>query len=248
MNRTPLIFLGILVSLAFSFWGLIFIPQTQIGQQQQTTNQETLALYPAPRSGLARKGADVYRAQGCAECHSQQVRDRSFGTDIVRGWGVRFTVAQDYLGDYPVMTGIQRVGPDLANISLRRPDSKWHLQHLYDPKSVVNGSIMPAYRYLFEKRRIGFRPQRSDNALTGVDTPEGYEIVPTDDAEALVAYMLSLRADVDLFEAPVPRRPGAGTNAPPDQSGGTNATNAASSAPVPQGAPAQAVPTTAPSK
>jgi cytochrome c oxidase cbb3-type subunit 2 len=243
VNRGPFIFLGILVSLALSFWGLVFIPQTQIGQQQQATNSITGELYPASRSGLARRGADVYRAEGCVECHSQQVRNRSFGTDIERGWGVRFTVAQDYLGDYPVMLGIQRAGPDLANISTRQPNRQWHLQHLYDPKSLVAGSIMPQYRYLFEKRRLGLRQQQSERALRNVSAPAGYEIVPTDSAEALVAYLLSLRADADLFEGPVPRPPGAETNAVPGQAG-TNATNAAA-APVPAGAastPAAATP------
>jgi hypothetical protein len=32
--------------------------------------------------------------------------------------------------------------------------------------------------------------------------PAGYEVVPTDDAKNLVAYLLSLRADVPLYEAP----------------------------------------------
>src|SRR6266850_1105002 len=148
MNRSPFVFLGILASLAISFWAFIFLPQTQIGQQQATNTLDTAELYPAARSGLAKKGAEVYRAQGCVECHTQQVRDRSFGSDFDRGWGVRFTVAQDYLGDYPVMLGVQRIGPDLTNIGLRRPDADWHFRHLYNPKSVAPGSMMPPYRYL----------------------------------------------------------------------------------------------------
>src|SRR6184192_2429383 len=125
MNRAPLIFVGILASLALSFWGLIFIPQTQIGQQTATNLVETGDLYPAARAGLAKRGAEVYRAEGCVECHSQQVRDRQFNSDTERGWGIRFTVARDYIGDYPVMLGIQRVGSDLANVSARRPDPRW---------------------------------------------------------------------------------------------------------------------------
>src|SRR5437764_14566803 len=103
MSRATFLFLGILGTLALSFWGLIFIPQTQIGQQTATNLVETGELYPATRAGLAKKGAEVYRAEDCVECHTQQVRDRSIGTDVQRGWGVRFTVAQYYLGDYPVM-------------------------------------------------------------------------------------------------------------------------------------------------
>ena len=51
----------------------------------------------------------------------------------------------------------------------------------------------------------------------------GYEVVPTRDAKALAAYLMSLRADEPLFNAPltVPTAPPAATNAP----AGTNATN-----------------------
>ncbi len=229
MNRSPIVFLGILASLALSFWGLIFIPQTQIGQQQATNTLDTGELYPAPRAGLAKNGADVYRAQGCVECHTQQMRDRSFGSDFDRGWGIRFTVAQDYLGDYPVMLGSQRIGPDLANVGLRRPDADWHFRHLYDPQSVAPGSMMPPYRYLFQKRRIGWRYQPAERALKMENIPAGYEIVPSEQAEALVAYLMSLKAQVELQEAPVPKPKNPGTNASPVQGTTTNSTNVANS-------------------
>ena len=74
------------------------------------------------------------------------------GPDIARGWGNRRTVARDFLFDYPVMLGSQRVGPDLANIGVRQPDANWHLRHLYAPAAEVKGSTMPAYPFLFERR------------------------------------------------------------------------------------------------
>ena len=45
----------------------------------------------------------------------------------------------------------------------------------------------------------------------------GYEIVPTTEARALVAYLLSLRAETPLFDAPLTApaaAPGPATNAP----------------------------------
>ena len=63
---------------------------------------------------------------------------------------------------------------------------------------------MPPFRDLFEVRRI--QGQRSDEALdlTGADAPAaGYEVVPTSEAKNLVAYLLSLRHDYPLPEAPV---------------------------------------------
>ena len=63
---------------------------------------------------------------------------------------------------------------------------------------------MPCFSDLFLVRKI--QGQRSDDALnlTGADAPkEGYEVVPTADAKNLVAYLLSLRHDYPLPEAPV---------------------------------------------
>lgn len=128
------------------------------------------------------------------------------GADISRGWGKRRTVAQDYIYDPVVQPGTRRAGPDLANVGLpsRKPDANWQLEHLYAPKSKVTGSTMPAYRFLFEKRKIGKVPSADALKLTGADAPPaGYEIVPTEKAHALVAYLLSLRADAPLFESPV---------------------------------------------
>lgn len=122
-------------------------------------------------------------------------------------------MAQDYLRDQPVMLGRLRIGPDLANIGVRMGAGntnvepgmvEYHLKHLYHPRTVVPKSVMPAYPYLFEKRRIEGAPSPRALKLEGEYAPEeGYEIVPTPDAEALVAYLLSLRSDVPLPEAPV---------------------------------------------
>src|SRR5437868_13621241 len=128
MNSGPLLFLGIFASLASAFWGLVLAPQLQLGGQEQVVNQINFGLYPQPRGGGAKQGAEVYRALGCVECHSQQVR--GLGADNARGWGARQTVAQDYLGDSPVLLGSQRIGPDLANIGLRQTNAVNLLQHL----------------------------------------------------------------------------------------------------------------------
>jgi cytochrome c oxidase cbb3-type subunit 2 len=69
----------------------------------------------------------------------------------------------------------------------------WHHVHLYSPRRINLDSNMPAYRFLYEKRRI--RDQRSADALrlTGSDAPpEGWEVIPTYDAKCLVAYLMAL--------------------------------------------------------
>jgi len=126
------------------------------------------------------------------------------GPDIARGWGKRRSVAEDALFDYPVMPGSQRIGPDLADVGSRQPDLNWHLRHLYAPQAEVKGSIMPPYRYLFEKRRVERGPSSEALALTNEFGPGArYEIVPTTEAKALAAYLISLRANTPLFTAPL---------------------------------------------
>jgi hypothetical protein len=138
------------------------------------------------------------------------------GPDIERGWGTRRTVAADFLFDSPVMLGSQRVGPDLANIGVRSPDANWHLKHLFAPRAVTMDSPMPSYRFLFEEKKIGDEP--SSDALQGLPKEfaprDGYEIVPKPEAKALVAYLLNLRAETPLYEAPLTPPKPASTNAP----------------------------------
>lgn len=218
MNSGPLLFVGILFTLASSFWGLILLPQLQIGREQPVLLAATGELYPAPRAGLAQRGAQVYRANGCVECHTQQVRPRGSGNDLDRpGWGQRRTVAQDYLRDYPVQLGNLRVGPDLTNIGARQTNVTWHLTHLYNAKLTSPGSMMPPYAYLFEERALKPGRARSEDSLPV--GPVDVEVLPTDDARALAAYLLSLKSEASLFEAPVPRP---ATNAAPAETAVTN--------------------------
>lgn len=131
------------------------------------------------------------------------IRVRATGPDMARGWGQRGSVARDYLQDQPLLLGSQRLGPDLANIGVRKPDPNWHLKHLYAPDLVVTNSTMPPYRFLFEERRIRQEPSPEALVLEGALAPApGFEIVPTAEASALAAYLVSLKSDVPLFEAP----------------------------------------------
>jgi cytochrome c oxidase cbb3-type subunit II len=224
MNSGPLVFLGTFFALATSWLAFVLAPQLQIGDQKTVLLEDTGQYYPSMRAGMARQGEQVYRANGCFYCHSQQVRPKGLGGDVERGWGGRSgkvqSVDQDYLYDHPVMLGDQRVGPDLTNLGLRQTNVTWLMLHLYDPQLTTPKSVMPPYRFLFEKRKLNFGEKPSDDALPlGNSIPANIEVVPTDNAQALVAYLLSLRADSVLFEAP-PRKT---TNAP------TAATNAAPS-------------------
>jgi cytochrome c oxidase cbb3-type subunit II len=208
MRYGPLIFLGVFFTLAASWCGLVLVPQLQFGNEMPVTLKATGLQYPLPRSGLAHEGMEVYRAEGCIYCHSQQVRAKYFGDDIERGWGKRGSVSRDYLYDNPVMLGTMRTGPDLSNIGERQSSEQWHLQHLYNPQITSPGSIMPPFPFLFDVHKIGPRPSPDALKLSGkYAPPPGCEVVPKPSALALVAYLLSLKSDVSLPEAPLPGAP-----------------------------------------
>src|SRR5689334_22463535 len=68
----------------------------------------------------------------------------------------------------------------------------WHHRHLYSPQSMGpenRDSIKPAYRFLYEQRRITGERSADALQLSGAEAPgEGWEVVPTYDAKCLVAY------------------------------------------------------------
>ena len=251
------IFLAVFVALGGSWCGFVLAPELQLGGAKQTAILNSSDVYPVGRPGEATQGSSVYRANGCAACHTEQVRQNGMtcgvtlteagknpqavtnlisslvltnltkeeadaasakitaaggkteihitatGPDIARGWGMRQSVAEDYLYDQPVQLGSLRAGPDLANAGARA-DANWQLLHLYAPKSVVKGSTMPPFRYLFEVRKIGREP--SPDALKlppEFAPPAGCEVVPKPEAQELAAYLLSLRANAPLYSAPI---------------------------------------------
>jgi cytochrome c oxidase cbb3-type subunit 2 len=282
MKNGFVVSIAALIALGLSWCGFVLAPVMQLGTEKQATVLNSSELYPVGRPGEANQGLQVYCANGCAACHTEQVRQdgvtcyldivsygknrtavveamekiaeqisltnpraleierlRSAGSpepflngvtkenadtaaeaisvaggkteirigatgaDIWRGWGVRQSVAADFLYDYPVQLGSLRAGPDLANIGIRAPDLNWQLVHLYAPQALVKNSTMPPFRFLFEVRKIGGAP--SPDALQfpkAFAPPAGCEVVPKPEAKQLAAYLSSLRADAPLYEAP----------------------------------------------
>jgi cbb3-type cytochrome oxidase cytochrome c subunit len=279
------VFLAAFVALGASWFGFVYGPVKQLGGAKQTEILQSSDTWPQQRTGQATLGLQVYRACGCAACHTEQVRQTgavdeialtslggyqaadfkeyvrsvmivpalmnysntimgnlerwngqvpvtlysgddsdvvtalggklkvgsiktdarivATGIDITRGWGVRQSVAADYLYDQPVQLGSLRAGPDLTTIGVREPDVNWQLQHLYAPRSLAKNSTMPSFRFMFKVRKIGVQP--SPDALTlpaEFAPPAGMEVVPSAAARELAAYLVSLKANAPLYEAP----------------------------------------------
>src|SRR5438094_634759 len=102
-------------------------------------------------------------------------------------------------------SGSQTAGPPWPIQTIGEPpmySAAWHHVHLYSPRSINFDSNMPAYRFLYKKRRISDAHSAEALQLTGSDAPpEGWEVVPTYDAKCLVAYMMALNQSHPLSEA-----------------------------------------------
>lgn len=221
MKNLPLLFFGIFFFLAFSWWGIIFVGQRSpnLGGLQPATetlvdaegnpvggtegfNNPDMTAYPLALVGSAQRGKEVYISMGCVYCHSQQVRRKGIGSDFERGWGDRQTVARDYIQQERVMLGTMRTGPDLMNVGQRIPTADWHHLHLYNPRTTSPGSYMPPFAFLYDLREIGDTGPSPEALNLGGEfaPPPGYEVVPKQEANDLVAYLLSLKLDYDLPE------------------------------------------------
>lgn len=195
MARTSLVALGAFAIMASAITVLVVIPKMML---RQVKPPAALAAY-TERQLL---GREVYIANGCVYCHSQQVRDPSFTTDVDRGWGSRATVPEDYVYDRPHLLGTMRTGPDLINVGQRLPDVDWHLIHLYDPRALADWSTMPAFPYLFEERRPeDVRPGDHVIRIPGPRAPKGVAIVAKPEALALADYLISLKRQYPVADS-----------------------------------------------
>ncbi len=203
MNKGPLLFLGIFLTLAFSWTGIVLTNHGDLGKIGTYVDPDTGTAFPRAVPGLARQGKLVYQQLGCIYCHTQQVRRPGFGADDLRGWGERQSVPRDYVQQDRLLLGTMRTGPDLMNVGARPLNADWHYKHLLDPQLTSPGSIMPPFGFLFETRKIVGQP--SPKAIQGLPPQyapaSGYEVVPTHRAEALVAYLMSLKHEFDYPES-----------------------------------------------
>ncbi len=202
MKNNVIFFLGLVSALAISWAGIVLGSNAQLGALAPFYDDSEGAAFPQRLPGVAAQGQLVYRDLGCAACHTQQVRRPGFGVDKERGWGDRQSVARDYIYQPAPQLGLSRIGPDLANLADRKPTALdasdlYHLLYAGAPG-------MPTYRFLFETRTLGVGAQASEKALKLVGALEpkaGTEVVPTPQAESLVAYLLSLKNPYTYPEA-----------------------------------------------
>jgi cytochrome c oxidase cbb3-type subunit II len=96
-----------------------------------------------PYTPLELAGRNIYVREGCYNCHSQMIRPLR---DEIERYG-HYSLAAESMYDRPFQWGSKRTGPDLARVGGKYSDD-WHRDHLQAPKSVVPGTVMPAYPWL----------------------------------------------------------------------------------------------------
>jgi cytochrome c oxidase cbb3-type subunit I/II len=174
-----------------------------------------------PYTPLEIQGRDIYIREGCVSCHTQMVRP--FRSEVQRydPKGGEYSKAGEYVYDHPFLWGSKRTGPDLIRIGGKYADS-WHYRHMLTPGDVSNGSIMPAYPWLYEQlidksttakkiaamRTIGvpYEEGYEEKANAVLDEQakkiteslkmEGYEVSEQAEIVALIAYLQRLGMDI----------------------------------------------------
>ena len=196
MNKFSTLVFGALYMIVLSTLLLVVAPYVQLKSVPPTPGLK-------PYTEQQERGRYIYMREGCIYCHSQQPRDAKQAPDAKRGWG-RASVPSDYYHDNPHLLGTMRTGPDLFNIGARQPSADWQLSHLYDPRAVTPGSIMPPYPYLF---RISANPQPGAKIVTLPPefAPQNGSVIAAEDALDLVAYLLSLDRTFPAIPVPAPQ-------------------------------------------
>ncbi|MEN7546403.1 cytochrome-c oxidase, cbb3-type subunit I [Rapidithrix thailandica] len=174
-----------------------------------------------PYTPLELQGRDIYVEEGCYTCHSQMVRP--FRSEVAR-YG-DYSKAGEFIYDHPFQWGSKRTGPDLHRVGGKYPDS-WHYKHMFDPRTMSPGSIMPAYPWLITNKLDTASTASKISAMQtlGVPYPRGYEhqanqdlmaqaqeivkslkndeiaVEPDTEIVALIAYLQRLGTDIKNAE------------------------------------------------
>ena len=118
-------------------------------------NLEELKSHPLgfrSRQELIQLGEQLYAAEGCFYCHTDQTR--TLVQDGVLNGSESYPAppssANEYIYQRITFPGTRRIGPDISRVGVKRPSRDWHQSHFWQPKTVSKGSIMPAFQHFFD--------------------------------------------------------------------------------------------------
>jgi cytochrome c oxidase cbb3-type subunit II len=180
----------VLIIVAISFGALVeIVPQFYL----PSTTQPIEGLKPL--SAVQLEGRDIYIREGCHVCHTQMIRP--LRAEVER-YG-HYSVAGESVYEHPFLWGSKRTGPDLARVGNRYSD-EWHKAHLFNPRSVVPQSNMPAFPWLYDNILDGQDTAKKMQALRSVGVPytdddiagASEAVQGVSEMDALVAYLQQL--------------------------------------------------------
>jgi len=139
LEKHPFLFaVGVFVTIAFA--GLVEIVPSFAQASRPVIGTK-------PYSTLELAGRQIYIKNSCNACHSQLIRPFKAETDR---YG-HYSLSGEYAYDRPFLWGSRRIGPDLHRVGNYRT-TEWHENHMKDPASIVQGSIMPGYPWMFTNK------------------------------------------------------------------------------------------------
>lgn len=102
-----------------------------------------LEAKPRELSADEMRGMRIFRSEGCWYCHTSYVRSTSVDSPLGDA-----SDAERFAGLSPSMLGVERVGPDLSNVSARFTDAAALVAYLEDPSEDHPRTAMPSYAFL----------------------------------------------------------------------------------------------------
>jgi cytochrome c oxidase cbb3-type subunit I/II len=196
LERKPVLF-TVLSLVAILIGGIIEMVPTFLIKSNVPTIEAV-----KPYTPLELTGRDIYIREGCNSCHSQMVRP--FRHEVFRYDPdyMEYSKAGEYVYDHPFLWGSKRTGPDLHRVGKKYLNS-WHYYHMYDPTSTSQGSLMPAYPWLYDQYYDQEIIPDKINAMRtlGVPYDEGYENQAVDDlrkqADEIVSQLKTENIETD---------------------------------------------------
>ncbi len=135
------------------------------------------------RKELIFLGEKIYAIEGCWYCHTDQTR--TLIEDVVINGTDSYPAppssANEFIYQKITFPGTRRIGPDISRVGVKRASRDWHIAHFWAPRTVVEGTIMPAFRHFFHPDPRGTsqgRPNLQFEAIYQYMMTKGTRITP----------------------------------------------------------------------
>jgi len=170
------VFLAAFVALGGSWLGFVYGPVHQLGGAGETAVLNSADTYPLQRPGDATLGLQVYRANGCAACHTEQVRQTGTACNVVLMDGGKNPVAVTNLISSLILTNLTKEDADKVSDKITAAGGKSETHIIATGPDITRGWGMRqgvAEDYLYDQPvQLGGLRAGPDLANIGVRDPD----------------------------------------------------------------------------